>query len=46
MDAATASREAEFAAYTEWMAEATAAVAALNECLELIAGLGEGSTLI
>ena len=46
MDAATAARGAEFAAFTEWMAEATGAVAALNECLELIAGFGEGSTLI
>jgi hypothetical protein len=46
MDAATTARNAENAAYNEWMAEATGAVAALNECLELIAGLGEGSTLI
>jgi len=46
MDAATAERNAEHAAYVAWMEEATAAVAALNECLELIAGLGEGSTLI
>lgn len=46
MDAATTARDAEHAAYNEWMEEASAAVAALNECLELIAGLGEGSTLI
>jgi len=46
MDAATATRAEENAAYVAWMEEATRAVAALNECLELIAGLGEGSTLI
>jgi len=46
MDAATAARNAENAAYNTWMDEATRSVAALNECLELIAGLGEGSTLI
>ena len=46
MDAATFARNAEHDAYNAYMAEAAAAVAALNECLELIAGLGEGSTLI
>ena len=46
MDAATTARNNENAAYNTWMDEARRSVAALNECLELIAGLGEGSTLI
>ena len=46
MDSATVSRNAENEAYVKYMEEATASVSALNECLELIAGLGEGSTLI
>jgi len=46
MVAATAAREAEHAAYNTWMAEAELSVAALNDCTELLAGLGEGSTLI
>jgi len=46
METATAERAAENAAYLTWMEEATVSVAALNECLELLAGLGEGSSLI
>lgn len=46
MDAATATRAEENAAYVAWMEEATLSVAALNDCTELLAGLGEGSTLI
>jgi len=46
MVAATEARAAENEAYLAYMDEATRAVAALNECLELIAGLGEGTTLI
>jgi len=46
MDLATANRDAEHAAFNTWMAEAVLSVAALNDCTELLAGLGEGSTLI
>jgi hypothetical protein len=43
---ATANRDAEHEAFNTWMAEAVMSVAALNDCTELLAGLGEGSTLI
>jgi hypothetical protein len=46
MDAATVARNAEHEAFNTWMAEAVLSVAALNDCTELLAGLGEGSTLI
>jgi len=46
MDAATVARDAENVAFNTWMAEAVLSVAALNDCTELLAGLGEGSSLI
>jgi len=46
MVSATEERDAEHAAFNTWMAEAVLSVAALNDCVELLAGLGEGSTLI
>lgn len=42
MDKATAEREAASAAHAAWIAEAQAGIAALNDCLVLIEGLGSG----
>jgi hypothetical protein len=46
MECATVVRDEEHAAFNTWMEEAVLSVAALNDCTELLAGLGEGSTLI
>jgi len=42
MDKATAEREAASAAHARWVAEAHAGIAALEDCLVLIEGLGSG----